>query len=201
MGDLRSHFRLLQARRDAKARRSGSAARVDDRNGEDQAYRGRQQEETLTAIKQALAATPPHAYTSVDPELKARQIFEATGLSGRAGAYEEILAAVKAAVARANSPEAMARRFLDAKALADAAAEPDHPAVVLGMVAGDAIPSILALRRAGVTTPFLEPDSIAGDNFADLFARSRRRQHGPDFSPTTSMRLRRSCSTAPTTKR
>ncbi len=120
MGDLRSHFRAIQARRDAKARRDASAARVDDRDGGDQEYRGRQQEKTLTAIKQALAATPPQAYASIDPELKAREIFDATGLSGRAGAYEEILAAVKAIVARANSPEAMAQRFLDAKALADA---------------------------------------------------------------------------------
>ena len=79
------------------------------------AHRDRQREETLGAIKLALAATPLQAYASVDPELKAREIFDASGLSGHAGAYEEILAAVKATVARANSPEVMAQRFLDAE--------------------------------------------------------------------------------------
>jgi len=170
MGDLRSHFRLLQARRDAKARRSGSAARVDDRNGEDQAYRGRQQEETLTAIKQALAATPPHAYTSVDPELKARQIFEATGLSGRAGAYEEILAAVKAAVARANSPEAMARRFLDAKALADAGGPVPVPTGLAKQILDAA-----ALADAG--GPVIPPPP-AGSLAAQILEAARKNREG-----------------------
>jgi len=88
-----------------------------------------------------------------------------------------------------------------AKALADAAAEPDHPAVVLGM--SRATPSRPSSRSGGPAsrrrswgrTP--SPATISPISSP----RSRRRQHGPDFSPTTSMRLRRSCSTAPTTKR
>jgi len=131
MGDLRSHFRQLQAQRDARAARLAQAprqVRVDDRDCQREetsaavklalAHRDRQREETLGAIKLVLAATPLQVYASIDPELKAREIFDASGLSGHAGAYEEILRAVKATVARANSPKA--QQFLDAKALADA---------------------------------------------------------------------------------
>ncbi len=122
-----------------RARRAAEFDELKSLLAEDQAYRGRQQEKTLTSIKQALAATRL-AYADVDPELKARQILDASGLSGRAGAYEEILAAVKATMAQAKvqqfldvyealdrpgwpdppAPTGLAKKILDAKALADA---------------------------------------------------------------------------------
>jgi len=110
----------------------------------DAAALARQQQETLAAVKSALAAMPPQAYASIDPELKAREISDASGLSGHAGVYEEILRAVKAAVARANSPEAQAQRFLDAKALADAGGRVPVPTGLAKQILDAA-----ALARAG----------------------------------------------------
>lgn len=129
MGDLRSYFRRIQAERDARAARHAPVprARVDDCD---------RQRETLAAIKLALAATPLQAYASVDPELQARQIFDASGLSGRA--YEEILTVVKATVARANSPEAKAQQILDAAALARAGGH-DLPAPPRGSLAAQIV--------------------------------------------------------------
>jgi len=170
MGDLRSYFRQLQVEREARLARS--RARVADRNAEDQAYRGRQREEMLAAIKLALAATPLQAYASasVDPELQARQIFDASGLSGHAGAYEEILATVKAAVARANSPEAMAQRFLDAKALADAGGPVPVPTGLAKQILDAA-----ALADAG--GPVIPPPP-AGSLAAQILEAARKNREG-----------------------
>jgi ABC-type branched-subunit amino acid transport system substrate-binding protein len=56
-----------------------------------------------------------------------------------------------------------------------------HPAIVLGMLANDALPVIEALRRGGFTGPILAPDTIADDNFAKLFAGTKEEQASPGF--------------------
>jgi len=184
--DLRSHFRLLQARRDAKADAAARLpqgprqARVDDRDRQREqtlagvklelAHRDRQREETLGAIRMALAATPLQAYASIDPELKAREIFDASGLSGHAGAYEEILRAVKATVERANSPEAMAQRFLDAKALADAGGPVPAPTGL----AKEILDASALARAGGPVIPPPPPGSLA----AQIIEAARKNRAG-----------------------
>jgi ABC-type branched-subunit amino acid transport system substrate-binding protein len=56
-----------------------------------------------------------------------------------------------------------------------------HPAIVLGMLADDAVPIIEALRRGGFTGPILGPDTIADDNFSKLFADTKEAQASPGF--------------------
>jgi ABC-type branched-subunit amino acid transport system substrate-binding protein len=56
-----------------------------------------------------------------------------------------------------------------------------HPAIVVGMLANDAVPIIEALRRGGFTGPILGPDTIADDNFAKLFAGTKEEQVSPGF--------------------
>ncbi len=51
-----------------------------------------------------------------------------------------------------------------------AASEPDHPAVILGLLADDAVPALSGLRRQRLHGPILAPDSLAVDGLPDLFA-------------------------------
>jgi hypothetical protein len=118
----------------------------------------------------ALAATPLQAYASIDPELKAREIFDASGLSGHAGAYEEILRAVKATVERANSPEAMAQRFLDAKALADAGGPVPAPTGL----AKEILDASALARAGGPVIPPPPPGSLA----AQIIEAARKNRAG-----------------------
>jgi len=173
VGDLRSYFRRLQVEADARLARS--QARVADRRNaeaEGQAYRRRQREEMLAAIKLALAATPLQAYASVSVDLQARQIFDASGLSGHAGAYEEILAAVKATVERANSPEAKAQRFLDVYAALDRPGWPDPPAPT-GLA--KQILDASAIARAG--GPAIPPPP-SGSVAAQIIEAARKNRNG-----------------------
>jgi ABC-type branched-subunit amino acid transport system substrate-binding protein len=68
-----------------------------------------------------------------------------------------------------------------AKAVQSALADSCHPAIVLGMLSGDAIPIIEALRRAGFAGPILGPDSISGDTFAALFNNTPEERAKPGF--------------------
>jgi ABC-type branched-subunit amino acid transport system substrate-binding protein len=67
------------------------------------------------------------------------------------------------------------------EAVATVAADPSKPAVVLAMLAADAVPIIKGLRKAGVTAPILGPDAIAGDSFAQLFASQPEEIAHPGF--------------------
>jgi ABC-type branched-subunit amino acid transport system substrate-binding protein len=49
--------------------------------------------------------------------------------------------------------------------------DPGHPPIVLGMINADAVPVLLALRRAGVFSPVLAPSSLGGDDFVEQFSR------------------------------
>jgi len=51
-----------------------------------------------------------------------------------------------------------------------AAADPEKPAIILGILSDDAKPLILTLRGQGVRSPILGPSAIAGESFANLFA-------------------------------
>jgi ABC-type branched-subunit amino acid transport system substrate-binding protein len=68
-----------------------------------------------------------------------------------------------------------------AKAVQSALADSCHPAIVLGMLSGDALPIIEALRRAGFSGPILGPDSISGDTFAALFNDTPEERATPGF--------------------
>jgi ABC-type branched-subunit amino acid transport system substrate-binding protein len=59
--------------------------------------------------------------------------------------------------------------------------DPVKPAIILAMLAADAVPIVKALRRAGVTAPILCPDGMAGDNFAKLFAGEPEELAHPGF--------------------
>ena len=52
----------------------------------------------------------------------------------------------------------------------NAAALPDHPAVILASLFDESKPILLGLRRAGVAGPILATSTIATDSFAKLFA-------------------------------
>jgi ABC-type branched-subunit amino acid transport system substrate-binding protein len=68
-----------------------------------------------------------------------------------------------------------------AGAIRQAAAESGHKAVALGILSADAVPLLEGLRRAGVTSPILGPDSIGGDGFAALFASEPEEMAHPGF--------------------
>jgi ABC-type branched-subunit amino acid transport system substrate-binding protein len=68
-----------------------------------------------------------------------------------------------------------------AEAARAAAADPDHPAIAIGSLSADAVPLLMALRRAGVRAPILGPDSIGGDSFAKLFAQTDEERAKPGF--------------------
>jgi ABC-type branched-subunit amino acid transport system substrate-binding protein len=51
-----------------------------------------------------------------------------------------------------------------------AARDPGHPTIVLGMLNADAVPILLALRRAGSFSPVLAPSSLGGDDFVEQFS-------------------------------
>lgn len=74
--------------------------------------------------------------------------------------------------------------FSDVRQAADlaraAAADPDHPAIVLGMNDPDATPVMAALRRHGAKSLVLGTSAVATDAFADGFADQPeyRRDHG-----------------------
>jgi branched-chain amino acid transport system substrate-binding protein len=51
-----------------------------------------------------------------------------------------------------------------------AAADPEKPAIILGMLNDDAAAALITLRRQGNREPVLAPDAIAQDSFAQLFA-------------------------------
>jgi ABC-type branched-subunit amino acid transport system substrate-binding protein len=66
-------------------------------------------------------------------------------------------------------------------AIRQAAGEAGHKAVALGILSADAVPLLEGLRRAGVTSPILGPDSIGGDGFAALFASQPEERAHPGF--------------------
>ncbi len=49
------------------------------------------------------------------------------------------------------------------------AADPDRPAIVLGMLDDDAVPVMVTLRRQGATAPVLGPTGMGNESFADKF--------------------------------
>ena len=49
------------------------------------------------------------------------------------------------------------------------AADPDRPAIVLGMLEDDAVPVMVMLRRQGATAPVLGPTGMGSESFADKF--------------------------------
>ncbi len=67
------------------------------------------------------------------------------------------------------------------KAAQDAAALPDHPAIVLASLFDESRPILAALRRAGVTGPILGTSTIATDSFAKLFADEPEERQTPGF--------------------
>jgi len=62
-----------------------------------------------------------------------------------------------------------------------AARDPGHPPIVLGMLNADAVPILLALRRAGVFSPVLAPSSLGGDDFVDQFSTEPEEQQKRGF--------------------
>ena len=66
-------------------------------------------------------------------------------------------------------------------AIAAIAAQPDHPAVILAMLKGEAVSSLLALRRAGVMGPVLGPDALAADEFGQAFAGQPEEEKTPGY--------------------
>ncbi len=68
-----------------------------------------------------------------------------------------------------------------AQAAAAAIAEAGDGAIGLGMLPSDAVPLLTVLRRGGVRGPVLAPSSLAGDDFADLFAREPEEAEHPGF--------------------
>ncbi len=67
---------------------------------------------------------------------------------------------------------------------AAAAADPEKPAVVLGMVNDDAAAALTVLRRKGYRAPVLGPDALAQDSFAGQFAGEPEHARDPDFFTT-----------------
>jgi ABC-type branched-subunit amino acid transport system substrate-binding protein len=61
-----------------------------------------------------------------------------------------------------------------------AAADPDHPAVVLGMIA-DIAPVVEVLRRQGAQGPIIGTNAIAGDYFGAFFANEPEKRQNPGF--------------------
>ena len=62
-----------------------------------------------------------------------------------------------------------------------AAADPEQPAIVLGMIDPDAVPVITALRRQGVKSQVLGTSATATDAFADNFAKEPESQRDRGF--------------------
>jgi ABC-type branched-subunit amino acid transport system substrate-binding protein len=56
-----------------------------------------------------------------------------------------------------------------------------HPPIVLGMINADAVPVLLALRRAGVFSPVLAPSALGGDDFVEQFSKEPEEQQKRGF--------------------
>jgi ABC-type branched-subunit amino acid transport system substrate-binding protein len=68
-----------------------------------------------------------------------------------------------------------------AAAARERAADPDTPPIVLAMTDDDATPLLLALRRAGVTSPLFGSSATASDAFAASFSGQPEARHDPGF--------------------
>jgi branched-chain amino acid transport system substrate-binding protein len=62
-----------------------------------------------------------------------------------------------------------------------AAADPDAPAIVLGMIDPDAMPVLAALRRQGAKSLLIGTSALASDAFADNFAKEPEARTDPGF--------------------
>ena len=62
-----------------------------------------------------------------------------------------------------------------------AAADPDKPAIILGMLGGDAEAALIALRRNGAAGLILGPSAISGEVFGKEFAKEPEEQREPGF--------------------
>jgi ABC-type branched-subunit amino acid transport system substrate-binding protein len=81
-----------------------------------------------------------------------------------------------AATARSFSTTAEAE-----EAARQAAADPEHPAIVLGMLADDAKAVLVTLRRQGAHGPILGSNPIAGDSFVALFRDQPEERRTPGY--------------------
>jgi branched-chain amino acid transport system substrate-binding protein len=62
-----------------------------------------------------------------------------------------------------------------------AAADPDKPAIVLGMLDADAAAVLTTLRRQGVRSPILGPSALANESFARRFADQPEERKAPGY--------------------